>query len=69
VSNSTSAIVYYVFVKNTAFLHYLNMHATKIVGFRIDRVLWDQFKRVAHKRHATASELLREYIRREVAKG
>ena len=68
-SNSTSSIVVGLFVKYTAFRHYLDMPKTKLVGFRVDAKLWEQFKQVAQKRYATASELLREYIRREVAKG
>jgi uncharacterized protein YdbL (DUF1318 family) len=43
------------------------MHSeTKFVGFRINKELWAAFKAVAQKRHATASELLRAYIRKEV---
>jgi predicted DNA-binding ribbon-helix-helix protein len=42
---------------------------TTLATFRVDVELWRQFKQAARKRRCTASELLREFLRREVARG
>jgi antitoxin component of RelBE/YafQ-DinJ toxin-antitoxin module len=35
---------------------------TRFVNFRIDRRLWEEFKRATYKRGLTASEVLRRFI-------
>jgi len=42
------------------------MPKTRFVGFRVDAKLWEEFKKSAERKHATASELLRAFIRKEV---